>query len=182
MTETADGIYGGTIFEHMQGATYRDPQQSYASMRDSAPAQRAAAGRGRRQPRSRRMLTTRVVTTGRCGWPTVTSPPYRPTRESPASRLMIAPTARATTPATLSSPPTFSAARSTACRAFAGSRRAGRGDGPRRRGTRERGGRHGRRGRIRSSPALTVIDRISGSPGNFLGSSGVRGACETTDG
>ncbi len=41
MTETADGIYGGTIFEHMQGATYRDPQQSYASMRDSAPAQRA---------------------------------------------------------------------------------------------------------------------------------------------
>ncbi len=41
MTETADGIYGGTIFEHMEGATYRDPQQSYSSMRDSAPAQRA---------------------------------------------------------------------------------------------------------------------------------------------
>ena len=41
MTETADGIYGGTIFEHMEGATYRDPQQSYAAMRDGAPAQRA---------------------------------------------------------------------------------------------------------------------------------------------
>jgi cytochrome P450 len=40
VTETADGIYGGTIFEQMADATGRHPQQAYAAMRAAAPVQR----------------------------------------------------------------------------------------------------------------------------------------------
>ena len=40
VTETADGMYGGTIFEEMGAATGRHPQRTYASLRAIAPAQR----------------------------------------------------------------------------------------------------------------------------------------------
>jgi cytochrome P450 len=40
MTETAEGMYGGTIFEEMEAATGRHPQRTYASMRAVAPARR----------------------------------------------------------------------------------------------------------------------------------------------
>ena len=40
MTETPEGMYGGTIFEEMETATGRHPQRTYASLRAIAPAQR----------------------------------------------------------------------------------------------------------------------------------------------
>jgi cytochrome P450 len=40
VTETAEGMYGGTIFEEMGAATGRHPQRTYASLRAIAPVQR----------------------------------------------------------------------------------------------------------------------------------------------
>jgi cytochrome P450 len=40
VTDTAEGIYGGTIFEQMGAATGRHPQLTYAAMRATAPVQR----------------------------------------------------------------------------------------------------------------------------------------------